>query len=53
MGTTRATRETRAVGGAFRVSWDGSPGTRNVCVSLLDTPTGQAVPLGCRDVVVK
>lgn len=53
MGTTRATRETRAVGGAWRVSWDGSPGTRNVCVSLLDTPTGQAVSLGCRDVVVK
>jgi hypothetical protein len=53
MGAVRATRETRAVNGSFLVTWTGDPGTRNVCVTLLDAPTGQGVSLGCRDVVVK
>jgi SpoIID/LytB domain protein len=53
MGTQRAVRETRPTGGSFLVSWDGAPGTRRVCVSVLDVPTGQEVSLGCRDVVVK
>lgn len=53
MGTQRATRETRAVNGSFQVAWTGAPGTRKVCVTVLDTPTGQGVSLGCRDVVVK
>jgi SpoIID/LytB domain protein len=53
MGSVRATRETRAVNGSFLVSWTGDPGTRSVCVTVLDTPTGQGVSLGCRDVVVK
>ncbi len=53
MGAVTATRETRAVNGSFLVSWTGDPGTRNVCVTVLDTPTGQGVSLGCRDVVVK
>ena len=53
MGSERATRLVRAVNGTFSVSWTGAPGTRNVCATMLDTPTGQAVALGCRDVVVK
>lgn len=53
MGSVRATRETRATNGSFLVTWTGDPGTRNVCVTVLDTPSGQGVSLGCRDVVVK
>ncbi len=53
MGSQRATRDTWAVNGSFAVTWTGNPGTRNVCVTVLDTPTGQGVSLGCRDVVVK
>lgn len=53
MGTQRAVREMRAVDGHFLMSWTGAPGTRNVCVTVLDQPSGQAVSLGCRDVVVK
>ncbi len=53
MGTQRATRETRVVDGKFSVSWTGAPGTRRVCVTVLDTPSDQGVSLGCRDVVVK
>ena len=53
MGSERATRRVRAVNGTFLVTWTGHPGPGNVCVTVLDTPTGQAVALGCRDVVVK
>ena len=53
MGNQRAVRETRPVGGSFMVAWDGAPGTRRVCVSVLDAPTGAEHSLGCRDVVVK
>jgi SpoIID/LytB domain protein len=53
MGSQRAVRETRTKDGSFLVMWDGPPGTRNVCVTVLDQPTGQGVSLGCRDVVVK
>lgn len=53
MGSTRATRETRAANGSFLSTWTGEPGTRNVCVTVLDNPSGQTVSLGCRDVVVK
>ena len=53
MGTQRAVRETRPVGGSFLVAGEGAPGTRKVCVSVLDTPNGTEHSLGCRDVVVK
>ncbi len=53
MGSERAVRTTRATNGTFRFSWIGRPGTRRVCVEVLDTPTNQTVGLGCRDVVVK
>lgn len=33
--------------------FDVGPGTHQVCVTALDNPTGQAVWLGCREVVVK
>lgn len=33
--------------------FDVGPGTHQVCVTALDNPTGQAVSLGCREVVVK
>ena len=53
MGAQRAVRETRAVNGSFLIQWDGAPGTRKVCVTVLDVPTGAEHSLGCRDVVVK
>ena len=53
MGSQRAVREMRAIDGHFLMSWTGAPGTRNVCVTVLDQPSGQAVSLGCRDIVVK
>ena len=53
MGTSVATRETVASGGTWSLSWTGSKGTRNVCVTALDVPTGQGVSLGCKSVVVK
>jgi hypothetical protein len=53
MGSQRAVREMRAVGGKFLMWWTGAPGTRNVCVTMFDNPSGQAVSLGCRDIVVK
>ena len=53
MGTSVATRETVASGGKWSLSWTGSKGTRNVCVTALDVPTGQGVSLGCKSVVVK
>ena len=53
MGSERAVRDRRASNGRFDVSWSGSPGTRNVCVTILDAPTGQGVSLGCRDIIVK
>ncbi|MFM7063926.1 MAG: SpoIID/LytB domain-containing protein, partial [Actinomycetes bacterium] len=53
MGTAVGTRETVATGGRWSVSWTGSKGTRTVCVTALDVPTGQGVSLGCRSVVVK
>lgn len=49
----RTTRDVLAGNGAFAAGWDGSTGTNTVCVKVLDNPTGQAVSLGCRDVVVK
>ena len=39
--------------GRFGWSYRAAPGTHKVCVNLLDSPTLQDVPLGCRDVVVK
>lgn len=53
MGSQVATREVRTVNGQFAAMWTGSPGTRSVCVTVLDTPTGQGVGLGCRNVIVK
>lgn len=53
MGSQRAVREMRATNGGYLFVWSGSPGTRNVCTTVVDVPTGQEVSLGCRDVVVK
>ncbi len=53
MGSQRATRTYRATAGSWLVAWDGAPGTRRVCVSVADVPTGAEHSLGCRDVVVK
>ncbi len=53
MGSQRAVREVRATNGSYLVAWSGSPGTRTICSTVLDLPTGQEVSLGCRDVVVK
>jgi hypothetical protein len=53
MGAERAVRDYRSTNGHFLLAWSGSPGTRNVCVTVHDEPTGQAVSLGCRDIVVK
>jgi SpoIID/LytB domain protein len=53
MGTSVGTRETVASGGRWTLSWTGSKGTRNICVTALDVPTGQGVSLGCKSVVVK
>ena len=39
--------------GRFSFNYSAAPGTHQVCVSLLDSPTRQAVPLGCREAVVK
>jgi SpoIID/LytB domain protein len=48
-----AVREVQTVDGRWAAMWNGEPGTRTICVTLLDTPTGQGVPIGCRDVTVK
>lgn len=53
MGRERAVRDYYATNGKFLFVWSGGPGTRNVCVTLYDTPTGAASSLGCRDVIVK
>lgn len=53
MGSQRAVREMQAVNGSYLFIWTGSPGTRTVCSTAIDVPTGQEVSLGCRDVVVK
>ena len=53
MGSQVAVREVRTVDGQWASMWTGSPGTRSICVTLLDTPTGQGVGLGCRNVTVK
>jgi SpoIID/LytB domain protein len=53
MGSEVATREVQTVDGRWAAMWNGAPGTRNICVTLLDTPTGQGVPIGCRSVTVK
>lgn len=52
MGRERAVR-TYLADGKFRSTWNGAPGTRNVCVTVLDNPTMKAHSLGCRNVVVK
>lgn len=53
MGTVVATRIRDTVNGSFLVTWNGAPGTRRVCVSVIDVPSGAETSLGCRDVVVK
>jgi hypothetical protein len=40
-------------GGRFDVSYTAEPGDHNVCIFLMDAPTGQAVSIGCKDAVVK
>lgn len=46
-------RDVWASGGSFALAWMNDPGTHTVCISALDTPTFQAVSLGCREAVVK
>lgn len=54
MGRDVAVREVRAhAGGLWSAEWRGGKGTRTVCVSVLDTLTGTATALGCRNVTVK
>ncbi|CAB5031633.1 unannotated protein [freshwater metagenome] len=53
MGSVRAVRDYRSTNGRFSVSWDGSKGTRSVCVTVFDEPSGQGISLGCRDIIVK
>ncbi|MFM7069160.1 MAG: SpoIID/LytB domain-containing protein, partial [Actinomycetes bacterium] len=53
MGTTTAVRTVKAAAGKWSVSWTGAAGTRKICVSALDVPTGTAVSLGCKSVTVK
>ncbi|MHB1137958.1 MAG: SpoIID/LytB domain-containing protein [Microthrixaceae bacterium] len=53
MGSQRAVREHRSTNGKFLAVWQGAPGTRTVCVTVYDQPTGQGVDLGCRDILVK
>lgn len=53
LGTSWWPRDVRARNGAFSLGWTAPPGTHQVCASATDVPTGQVVPLGCRDVVVK
>jgi len=53
MGRERAVRDYRSTNGRFLLAWTGSPGTRTVCVTVYDHPTGQGVDIGCTDIVVK
>ena len=53
MGSVQAVRDYRSTDGRFSVSWDGSKGTRSVCVTVFDEPSGQGISLGCRDIIVK
>ncbi len=53
MGSEVVVRDVQSVNGQWLAVWTGRKGTRNVCVSLLDSPTGQSVGIGCRDVTVK
>jgi hypothetical protein len=53
MGSVQAVRDYRSTNGRFSVSWEGSKGTRSVCVTVFDEPTGQGISLGCRDIIVK
>ena len=49
----RSVREIPVGGGRYVVGWPEAAGTHLVCVSAVDSPSRQPVPLGCRDVVVK
>jgi len=53
MGSQRATRFHRSTNGHWLMAWQGDPGTRRVCATVIDEPTGHEVSLGCRDIVVK
>lgn len=53
MGAQVAVRETQSVNGDWMAVWSGTPGTRSICMSAIDVPTGQTVSIGCRDVTVK
>ncbi|MFV0317585.1 MAG: SpoIID/LytB domain-containing protein [Microthrixaceae bacterium] len=39
--------------GYFLAAFPASPGTHKTCVAVLDTPTGTATELGCRNTVIK
>ncbi len=49
----RTVIEKWGVRGRYTVSYTGTPGTHQVCVSLLDSPTRTPVPIGCGEAVVK
>lgn len=53
MGYDVAVRDVQSVNGEWLAVWSGGKGTRTVCVTLLDTPTGQGVGIGCRSITVK
>jgi hypothetical protein len=49
----RTVIEKWGVAGRYSVSYTAAPGTHQICVSLLDSPTRQPVPIGCGEAVVK
>lgn len=51
----RTTIERWGANGRYSVSYSGTPGTHQICVSLLDSGTSprQSVPIGCGEAVVK
>lgn len=53
MGSDVAVRETQSVNGLWLVVWTGGKGTRSICVTVLDNPTGNGTGIGCRNVTVK
>ena len=53
MGRDVAVREASSTRGDWGAAWTGSKGTRSICVTVIDNPTGAGVALGCRSVTVK
>jgi subtilisin family serine protease len=49
----RSVRTITSSDGSFSFSWNDLRGTHRVCAEVLDSPTGTAAAIGCRDAVVK